>query len=54
VKDNEPAEVVDRIKDLFELDKSEREGFAYPCWACKHRETPIKEAPCLRCEHYAS
>jgi hypothetical protein len=43
-----------RTKDLFELDKTERDGFAYPCWACVHRDTPIAEAPCRRCDHYAS
>jgi hypothetical protein len=51
---NEQQLELERTTDLFELDAGERDGFAYPCWACKHRDTPIKDAPCKKCEHYAS
>jgi len=50
----EQEKIEPRTKDLFEMEQGERDGFAYPCWACIHRDTPIKDAPCKRCDHYAS
>ena len=40
--------------DLFEMDKGEKDGFGWPCWACIHRDTHIDKAPCKGCVHYAS
>ena len=50
----EQEKIEPRTKDLFEMDQNEKDGFAYPCWACTHRDTPIKDAPCKRCDHYSS
>lgn len=47
-------ETVERTKDHFKADEQERDGFAWPCCVCVHREEPLTTAPCKRCDHYAN